>query len=133
MRGNVMDMAVGIIIGAAFGKIVASLVADVIMPPIGLLLGDVDFTAIKLILKKAVLDVGGKVVEPAVTINLNLGTFVQTAVDFLIIAAAIFLMIKIVNRLQRKHEAAAAAPAPAPAEPPAEVKLLTEIRDLLKK
>jgi len=129
MRGSVVDMAVGIVIGAAFGKIVSSLVADVIMPPIGYLLSGVDFTGIKLTLRGADIDAAGKVVQPAVT--LNVGTFVQTCVDFVIVAAAIFLVIQMIGRLRRK-EAAAPAPA-APPEPPADVKLLTEIRDLLKK
>lgn len=120
MRGNVVDMAVGIIIGGAFGKIVSSLVNDIIMPPIGFLLGGVDFTELK-----AGMNVNGT--EEAVTINY--GTFVQTTIDFLIIAFAIFLMIKAINSMKKKEEAAPAAPP----EPSAEEKLLTEIRDLLKK
>ena len=120
MRGNVMDMAVGIIIGVAFGKIVSSLVNDIIMPPIGFILGGVDFTDLK-----ASMIVGGS--EEPVTINY--GTFVQTTIDFLLIAFAIFLMIKAINSLKKKEEAAPAAPP----EPSAEEKLLTEIRDLLKK
>lgn len=120
MRGNVVDLAVGVVIGAAFGKIVSSVVADVIMPPIGVLLGGVDFSDLKLVLKAAVGE------TPAVT--LNYGTFIQTCVDFLIIAFAIFLLVKGINALKREE---AAAPPPPPA-PSAEEALLTEIRDLLK-
>jgi large conductance mechanosensitive channel len=129
MRGNVMDMAVGIIIGGAFGKIVSSFVADVIMPPIGILVGGVDFSDLKLTLKGAIME-GAEVVSPAVT--LNYGAFVNTVIDFTIIAFAIFMMIKFMNNLKKKEEAVP-APAPAPPEPSAEEKLLTEIRDLLKK
>jgi large conductance mechanosensitive channel len=121
MKGNVMDMAVGIIMGGAFGKIVASFVGDVLMPPIGMLLGGVDFTDLALTLKAA----SGEV--PAVT--LKYGTFVQTVVDFLIIAFAIFMMVKWMNRMQRQQAVAPAAP-PAPSN---EEVLLTQIRDLLKK
>jgi large conductance mechanosensitive channel len=117
VKGNVVDMAVGIIIGAAFGKIVSSFVADVIMPPIGLLLGGVDFTDLAIVLKEA----AGK--EPAVV--LSYGKFIQTMVDFAIVAFAIFLMVKAVNSLKKKEEEA-------PAEPPKQEVLLTEIRDLLK-
>ncbi|WP_020565503.1 large-conductance mechanosensitive channel protein MscL [Methylosarcina fibrata] len=120
VKGNVVDMAVGIIIGAAFGKIVSSFVADVIMPPIGLLIGGVDFTDLAVTLKAASAD------APAVT--LNYGNFIQTIVDFTIVAFAIFLVIKLINRFKR-------AEAVAPATPPAPSKeeiLLTEIRDLLK-
>jgi len=120
MRGNVVDLAVGVVIGAAFGKIVSSVVADVIMPPIGLLLGGVDFGDLKLVMKEAVGE------TPAVT--LNYGSFIQTCVDFLIIAFAIFLLVKLINSLKREE---AAAPPPPPA-PSAEEALLTEIRDLLK-
>jgi large conductance mechanosensitive channel len=120
MRGNVVDMAVGIIIGAAFGKIITSLVNDIIMPPIGLLLGGVDFNNFLLTLKEAVGEV------PAVT--LNYGVFINTVVDFLIVALAIFLLIKGINTLKRKEEEKPAAP---PVPPKQEV-LLTEIRDLLK-
>ena len=119
VKGNVVDMAVGIVIGAAFGKIVSSFVGDVLMPPIGILLGGVDFTSLKITLKGA----AGNV--PAVT--LNYGTFIQTVVDFTIIAFAIFLVVKATNRLKQKQEEA-------PAAPPStnEEKLLAEIRDLLK-
>lgn len=126
MKGNVMDMAVGIIIGAAFGKIVSSLVNDVIMPPIGVLIGGVDFTSLKFEMIKASVDETGKAVE-AVTINY--GNFIQTAIDFLIMAFVIFMVIKGMNRMKKKEEAAPAAP-PAPTK---EETLLTEIRDLLKK
>lgn len=129
MRGNVVDMAVGIIIGGAFGKIVSSLVNDVIMPPIGLLVGGVNFTDIKITIKEAVTAADGSVI-PAVT--LNLGNFIQTLVDFTIIAFAIFLMIKGMNALNRKAKEEPAAPTPPP-EPSNEEKLLAEIRDLLKK
>lgn len=129
MRGNVVDMAVGIIIGGAFGKIISSVVADVIMPPIGLLLGGVKFTDLKLVLKDPVLDAAGAVTTQAVSINY--GNFIQTSVDFLIIAFAIFMMIKAMNSLKKKDEAPVEAPPPAP-EPTKEEILLTEIRDLLK-
>jgi large conductance mechanosensitive channel len=122
MRSNVIDLAVGVVIGAAFGKIVSSVVADVIMPPIGLLLGGVDFSDLKLVMKEAVGE------TPAVT--LNYGSFIQTCVDFLIIAFAIFLLVKLINSLKR--EEAAAPPPPPPPAPSAEEALLTEIRDLLK-
>lgn len=129
MRGNVVDMAVGIIIGGAFGKIVSSVVADVIMPPIGLLLGGVKFTDLKIELKPAVLDAAGAVKTAAVSINY--GNFLQTTVDFLIIAFAIFMMIKAMNSLKRKDEEPPVE-APAPPPPTKEELLLTEIRDLLK-
>ncbi|WP_337866368.1 large-conductance mechanosensitive channel protein MscL [Ignavibacterium sp.] len=121
MRGNVVDMAVGIIIGGAFGKIVSSFVTDVIMPPIGLLLGGIDFSNLALTLKAAEGD------QPAVL--LKYGMFTNTVIDFLIIAFAIFMVIKAMNTLKKKEEEKPAAPP----EPPADVKLLTEIRDLLKK
>ena len=120
MRGSVVDLAVGIIIGAAFGKIVSSFVADVITPPLGLLLGGVDFSNLVVTLKQATAD------TPAVT--LNYGKFIQTVIDFLIVALAIFAVVKFMNSLKKKEQAAPAAPpAPTPQE-----KLLTEIRDLLK-
>ncbi len=121
MRGNVVDMAVGIIIGAAFGKIVASLVKDVIMPPIGMLLGGVDFTDIFITLQQAEGDTA------AVTVNI--GIFINTIIEFIIVAFAIFMVIKGMNSMKKKEEAAPAAP-PAPSE---EVLLLKEIRDSLKK
>ena len=129
MRGNVMDMAVGIIIGGAFGKIISSFVADVLMPPIGVLLGGTVFTGLKIILKDKVVE-ADKVVKEAVT--LNYGNFIQVTIDFLIIAFAIFMMIKMMNSMNRKEVPAPAAPAPPP-EPSNEEKVLTEIRDLLKK
>ncbi|KWR71980.1 MULTISPECIES: large-conductance mechanosensitive channel protein MscL [Pseudomonas] len=120
VKGNVVDMAVGIIIGAAFGKIVSSFVGDVIMPPIGLLIGGVDFSDLAITLKAAQGDV------PAVV--LAYGKFIQTCLDFLIVAFAIFMGVKAINRLKREEAAAPEAP---PAPTPQEV-LLTEIRDLLK-
>jgi len=126
MRGNVVDMAVGIIIGGAFGKIISSVVADIIMPPIGLLLGGVKFTDLKITLKEPVMDVAGKITNQAVAINY--GNFIQTTVDFLIIAFAIFMMIKAMNStiMKKKEEA------PAPPPPSNQEVLLAEIRDLLK-
>jgi large conductance mechanosensitive channel len=126
MRGNVLDMAVGIIIGGAFGKIVTSFVNDVIMPPIGLLLGNADFSNLSITLKQSVVENGQEIV-PAVI--LRYGVFINTVIDFIIVAFAIFLMIKAVNRLQRKK----VEPPVAPPEPSKEEQLLTEIRDLLKK
>lgn len=120
MRGNVVDMAVGVIVGGAFGKIVSSLVSDIIMPPIGIILGGVNFTDLRFVLKDAVGDI------PAVSINY--GTFIQTILDFVIIATAIFFAIKGINALQTKKAEEPAAP-PAPTK---EETLLTEIRDLLK-
>lgn len=119
-KGNMIDMAVGIIIGAAFGKIVASLVNDVIMPPIGLLIGGVNFKELKWVMKPEVGD------QAAVT--LNYGAFIQTTVDFLIVAFAIFLMVKAINSMKKKEEAKPAAPA----APSKEEVLLGEIRDILK-
>lgn len=124
VKGNMIDMAVGIIIGAAFGKIVTSLVNDIIMPPLGVLLGGVNFTELSIVLKEAVGD------TPAVT--LNYGSFIQVIVDFLIVAWAIFMMVKAIN-MAKKKEAAAPAPAPEPPAPSKEEILLSEIRDLLKK
>lgn len=125
IRGNVVDMAVGVIIGGAFGKIVSSIVNDLIMPTIGVIIGGVNFTDLKLTLKKAVME-GDKVVSPAVTINY--GNFLQTTLDFLIIAIAVFLLIKAINALNKKKEETTKAPV----APPADIQLLTEIRDLLK-
>ncbi len=129
MRGNMLDMAVGVIIGGAFGKIVSSLVADIIMPPVGLLVGGVNFADLSWEMKKAVLDASNIVLEPAVT--LNYGNFLQTMFDFLIIAFSVFMFIKLINRLVTKKEEAPATPAPPPA-PTKEETLLAEIRDLLK-
>ncbi|MCX7515059.1 large-conductance mechanosensitive channel protein MscL [Frateuria sp. STR12] len=120
MRGNVVDLAVGVVIGGAFGKIVTSLVNDVIMPPIGLITGGVDFSRLKWVLKPG--DPATKTAEVAI----NYGAFINTLITFLIIAFAVFLLVKGINRLSRKQEEAA------PAAPPADVVLLTEIRDLLK-
>lgn len=119
VKGNVVDMAVGIIIGAAFGKIVSSLVADVVMPPIGLLLSGVDFSDLAITLKAAA--------EGAPAVVISYGKFLQTAVDFLLVAGAVFLLVKGINALRRQAE----APAPPPAPSNEEV-LLTEIRDLLR-
>ncbi len=124
MRGNVIDMAVGIIIGGAFGKIIASFVSDVLMPPIGLLLGGVNFTDLKWTMKDAQ--------EGVEAVTLNYGNFLQVTVDFLIIAFAIFMFIKGMNKLSKNKEEVAKAP-PAPPAPTKEEELLTEIRDLLKK
>lgn len=129
MRGNVIDMAVGVIIGGAFGKIVSSLVADVVMPTIGLFVGGVNFTELKWVIKEATYSVDGKVITPAAT--MNYGSFLQTTFDFIIIALAIFLFIKLMSRLNRKKEEALVAP-PSTPEPTKEEILLTEIRDLLK-
>jgi len=118
MRGNVLDLAVGVVIGAAFGKIVSSLVGDVIMPPIGVLLGGVDFSQIGWVLKPAMGD------KPAVV--LGIGKFIQAILDFLVIAFVIFMVVKAVNRMKR------AEPAAAPAGPTPTERLLTEIRDLLR-
>lgn len=121
MRGNVVDLAVGVIIGGAFGKIVSSLVGDVIMPPIGVLLGGVNFSDLSITIKEAS--------EGAEAVVIKYGAFIQTVIDFLIIAFVIFVVIKGMNSLKKKEEAAPAAP-PAPSN---EEKLLAEIRDLLKK
>ena len=120
MRGNVVDMAVGIVIGGAFGKIVSSFVNDVLMPPIGMMMGGVDFSDLAVVLKEA----SGE----AAAVTINYGSFIQTVLDFVIIAFAIFMVVKAMNNMKKKEEEA-------PAEPPkpsAEVELLTEIRDSLK-
>ena len=121
LKGNVIDLAVGIIIGIAFGKIVSSMVSDVIMPPLGLLIGGVSFTDLKLIMKAAT------ETHPAVT--LNYGNFLQACFDFLVIAFVVFIMVKGLNAAKKKEETAPAVPPP----PTKEETLLTEIRDLLKK
>lgn len=136
MKGNVVDMAVGVIIGGAFGKIVSSVVADVIMPPIGLLVGGVNFTDLKWVMKDAVAEVkdeAGNVITAAQdAVTLNYGNFLQVTFDFLIIAFSIFMMIKLLTKLtEKKKEEEKATPAPPPA-PSKEELLLTEIRDLLK-
>ena len=123
LKGNVVDMAVGVIIGGAFGKIVSSLVNDIIMPPIGVLTGGVDFKDLKTVLVEAT--------EEAEAVTLNWGMFVQNVIDFLIIALSIFFIIKMMTKLSKKKEEP--APAPAEPEPTKEEVLLTEIRDLLKK
>lgn len=121
MKGNVVDMAVGIVIGAAFGKIIKSLVADVIMPPIGILLGDVDFSQMGYVIKEAS--------EGVEAVMIKYGAFLNTIVEFLIIAFAIFMVVKGMNNLKKKEKEAPKAP-PAPSK---EEVLLGEIRDLLKK
>ncbi len=126
MKGNVMDMAVGVIVGGAFGKIVSSLVDDVLMPLIGMLTGGIDLSGLEYKVMLPALEEGGEPIAGAV---LKYGAFIQNVIDFLIIAFCIFLMIKAMNKLTAKKEE---EPAPAP-EPSAEEKLLTEIRDLLKK
>ncbi|MEJ5258644.1 MAG: large-conductance mechanosensitive channel protein MscL [Anaerohalosphaeraceae bacterium] len=125
MRGNVIDMAVGIIIGAAFGKIVNSLVNDLLMPPLGMLLGQMDFSEFSITLRDAVVSETGQVVSQAVKINY--GMFINTVINFIIVAAAIFALIKVINMAKKKEEAAAPAPAPSRQE-----LLLEEIRDILK-
>ena len=136
MKGNVVDMAVGVIIGGALGKIVTSVVNDLFMPVIGMLVGGVNFTDLKLTLKDAVpeqLNEAGEVIQAAVpAVTLNYGNFLQQTFDFLIIAFSIFLFISLIKKVtEKKKVEEAPAPAPAP-EPSAEEKLLTEIRDLLK-
>lgn len=129
MRGNVIDLAVGVIIGGAFGKVVSSVVNDIIMPPIGLAIGGVDFKDLKLVIKDAgVDDAGAAVAEVAIAY----GSFIQTVFDFTIVAFCIFLLIKGINSLQKKKEEAPAAPA-APAPPTKDQELLMEIRDALRK
>lgn len=118
IKGNVIDMAVGIIIGSAFGKIISSLVSDIIMPPIGVLLGGVDFSHLAITIKRATVDV------PAVTINY--GIFINSIIDFVIIAFSIFIVIKQINRFKKKEDEK-------PSQPSEEVLLLREIRDSLKK
>lgn len=126
MRGNVVDMAVGIIIGGAFGKIVSSLVADIIMPAVGLLMGGINLTSLHVTLRAAEITANGAIIKPAIL--LNYGNFIQTSIDFLIIAFSIFLMIKLFAKLHRKKEVAPTTPPP----PPEDVVLLREIRDMLK-
>jgi large conductance mechanosensitive channel len=118
VKGNVVDMAVGVIIGAAFGKIVSSLVGDVVMPPLGVIIGGVDFSELAVTLKAPI--------EGATAVTLRYGKFIQTVVDFVIIAMAIFLAVKLINRMKRKEEVAPTAP------PTKQELLLTEIRDLLR-
>ncbi len=120
LRGNVVDLAVGVIIGAAFGKIVSSFVNDIIMPPIGLLVGGLDFSQLTLVLKQGE--------DAASTVALRYGVFINVLIDFVIVAAAIFGVVKLINTLQKKEEEQ-----PKPVVVPKEVELLTEIRDLLSK
>lgn len=120
VKGNVVDMAVGIIIGAAFGKIISSLVEDIILPPIGLLMGGVNFADLAFVLQEATAD--------SAVIAIKYGNFLQTAIDFTIIAFAIFMVVNAINSLKKKEQAAP----PAPPQPSAEERLLTDIRDLLK-
>jgi large conductance mechanosensitive channel len=126
VKGNALDLAVGVIIGAAFGKIISSLVNDVIMPPIGLLVGGINFTGLKVPLRNAVLDPAGKVINEAV--YLNYGNFIQTAFDFFLIAFCVFMMIKIINSMKTKDEERVAKSV----EPSAELRVMSEIRDLIK-
>ncbi len=126
MKGNVVDLAVGIIIGAAFGKIVSSFVNDIIMPPIGILVGGVDFKDLSVVLREAYVSEGG---QEMAAVTLSYGNFIQTVVDFTIIAFAVFMIVKAMNATKKKEEAKPAAPA----APPRQEVLLEEIRDLLKK
>jgi len=140
-RGNVVDMAVGVVVGGAFGKITTSLVNDIIMPAVSMLLGGVDFTAWKIVLKEAVTEVvDGAVVETAAEVSIKYGNLIAVIVDFLVIAFSVFCMVKAINimrakadAMKKKEEEEAAAEAPAEPEPSNEEKLLMEIRDLLKK
>ena len=135
MRGNVVDMAVGVVIGGAFGKISTSIVNDIIMPMVSMITGGIDFSAWKLVLKEAVMEMGadGVLVEKAPEIAINFGSTIAVIIDFIIVAFAVFCMVKALNSLHRKkEEEPAPAEEPAPPEPSAEEKLLTEIRDLLK-
>lgn len=125
VKGNVLDLAVGVIIGAAFGKIVSSFISDVVMPPLGLLVGGVDVKHLQLVLKGASKDANGAVVE---AVTLNYGLFIQNVVDFTFIALVIFVAIKGINKLRGKDEESTKVPEASPTE-----KLLEEIRDLLKK
>ena len=128
MRGNVIDLAVGVVVGGAFGKITTSLVNDIIMPAVSMLTGGINFSDWKLVLKQAVVENGEEI---AAAVTINYGTFISVIIDFIILAFAVFCMVKAINSLHRKQEEAPAAP-PAPPEPSAEEKLLTEIRDLLR-
>lgn len=131
VKGNVIDLAVAVIIGGAFGKIVSSLVADVIMPLVGFIIGGINFTNLKWILKKAVLDGTGVVLQPAVV--MNVGAFLQNIFDFVIIALVIFLMVKIIGRLKKQLIKDEVTGEVVPTPPTKDQELLTEIRDLLKK
>lgn len=126
VKGNMVDLAVGIIIGGAFGKVVSSIVADVLMPPLGFLIGGINFTDIKIHLKAPAIDLVGKAAQE---VTINIGNFIQSLVDFGIIAFAVFMLVKAINHMKQKAEDAPAAPP----EPTKQEILLTEIRDLLKK
>lgn len=128
MRGNVIDLAVGVVVGGAFGKITNSLVNDIIMPAVSMLTGGINFSDWKIILKQAVVENGEEI---SAAVSINYGTFISVIIDFIILAFAVFCMVKFINGMHRKKEEAPAAP-PAPPEPSAEEKLLTEIRDLLR-
>jgi len=134
VKGNVVDLAVAVIIGGAFGKIVSSLVADIIMPLVSFLAGGFDFTAWKLVLQKAVLDGSGAIIKPATT--MNIGVFIQNIFDFLIIACSIFVMIKVLNKLKKKlakEDEIEIKKEDKPASLTKDQELLIEIRDLLRK
>ncbi|MBL0046629.1 MAG: large-conductance mechanosensitive channel protein MscL [Bacteroidetes bacterium] len=126
-QGNVVDLAVGVVIGAAFGKIVSSFVDDIISPLIGLMIGETNFGDLKYVMKEAVLGADGK--ETSAAVSLNYGSFLEAIIDFVIVAAAIFMVVKAMNNMKKKEAQAPSAPTP----PPAQEVLLTEIRDLLKK
>jgi large conductance mechanosensitive channel len=130
MKGNVVDLAIGVVIGGAFGKIVTSLVADVIMPPLGLLTGGINFSDLKLVLRAASVGADGKPLE---AVTLNYGNFIQHTVDFLLVAFSIFLVIKAMNQLRKPKPVVEEAPKEAPAVPTPEVAVLSEIRDLLRR
>ena len=127
VKGNMVDLAVGIIIGGAFGKVVSSLVSDILMPPLGYLIGGINFTDIKVHLKTPIVQGFGTTLPEGVTINV--GNFIQSLVDFVIIAFAVFIMVKAINRMHKRAEEVPAAPPP----PTQQEELLAEIRDLLKK
>lgn len=131
MRGNVLDMAIGVIIATAFGKITTSLVNDVFMPFIGWIIGDIDLAKLNIILKPEVLNEAGEVMTPAVV--MGIGTFIATIIDFILVALIVFAIVKTINKLNRKKEEPAPEPEPEPEpEPTKEELLLAEIRDLLK-
>lgn len=133
VKGNVVDMAIGIIIGGAFGKIVSSLVEDVMMPPLGMLTSGLDFTKQKVVIQKEIIDAAGVITQPEVAIRY--GNFIQVSINFLLVAMAVFFLVKVINRLRAAEEKAAEIPAtpPAPPEPTTQEKLLMEIRDALRK
>lgn len=126
VKGNMVDLAVGIIIGGAFGKVVSSIVSDILMPPLGFLIGGINFTEIKIHLKAPAIELAGRAAQE---VTINIGSFIQNLVDFTIIAFAVFLVVKVINAMHRKTEEAPAAPPP----PTRQEELLSEIRDLLKK